>query len=80
MTEAEFDAILQQLLLNAIWNDVNPWGAWEYRNGAHAPIWKSSSRNWPSSPALYSGSPITLTPGIGDRPFQSLYPITYPVR
>lgn len=32
-TVTEFDAALEQLLLAALDNDVDIWGAWEYRNG-----------------------------------------------
>lgn len=31
-TVGEFDAALKQLLLTALDNDVEIWGAWEYRN------------------------------------------------
>lgn len=36
-TTAEFEETLGSLLLNAIANDVNPQGAWEYRNGTQVP-------------------------------------------
>ncbi|MFB6362423.1 MAG: hypothetical protein ABEH59_14030 [Halobacteriales archaeon] len=36
-TEAEFERTLECLLLNAVGNDVDPQGAWEYRNGPRAP-------------------------------------------
>lgn len=35
--ESEFDAVLQQLLRSATENDIDPRGAWEYRNGAGHP-------------------------------------------
>lgn len=36
-TEPEFNAALQELLLTAVANDIDPRGAWEYRNGPSAP-------------------------------------------
>lgn len=36
-TEAEFDSALQTLLLSALENDLDPLGAWEYRNGRAHP-------------------------------------------
>lgn len=39
-TEDEFDAALGQLLLNAVQNDIDPRGAWVYRNGGMDPDWE----------------------------------------
>lgn len=36
-TVAEFERALGSMLLNAVGNDVDPRGAWEYRNGPRAP-------------------------------------------
>lgn len=36
-TEAEFVSALQRLLLSALDNDLDPEGAWEYRNGRAYP-------------------------------------------
>ncbi|UWG48519.1 Uncharacterized protein HSRCO_2250 [Halanaeroarchaeum sp. HSR-CO] len=37
---AEFEAALHQLLILADQNDVDPVGAWEYRNGQSVPDWE----------------------------------------
>lgn len=39
-TEAEFDAALERLLLQAARNGINPRGSWVYRNGSTAPDWE----------------------------------------
>jgi hypothetical protein len=37
LTEAEFESALQTLLLAAVAEDLDPFGAWEYRNGEGYP-------------------------------------------
>lgn len=39
-TDAEFNAALGQLLLEAVRNDIDPRGAWVYRNVQTAPDWE----------------------------------------
>lgn len=39
-TDAEFDAALGQLLLEAVRNDIDPRGTWVYRNGQTIPDWE----------------------------------------
>lgn len=36
-TEAEFESALQRLILSALERNVDPQGAWEYRNGQAHP-------------------------------------------
>ena len=39
-TVEQFETTLHQLIFNANRNDVDPSGAWEFRNGERAPDWE----------------------------------------